>query len=206
MAVHSSLERLCPVFLLASVVLSLAVITAPARAGHYQTHPTVDSTTATVSAADLTAQAIGQATGRAATQNQAKSSSQASTRAAALFHRGAKINVNKDAYLYITSRSIPKNAPLLEEYSTGRPNGGRVQARSGEAATVPGLLGIATQVHRAQDQNSQAYSLADAMRDAIWRKRTAARLKALTIVSSACVGSGDTATKRVPPIDLDATC
>ncbi len=190
MVVRFSLVWIFPVSLSVSVVLSLAVIAASVRAGHDPTHPAADSTTAPASAAELAAQATGQAASRAAT----------------LFQRGARIKIKKDANVYITSRSVPKNDPLLEAYSTDRPDGGRVQARSGAAATVPGLLGIANQVHRAQGHDDQAYSLADAMRDAIWRKRTAARLKALTTVPSACVGSGDTAAESVPPIDLDATC
>ena len=43
---------------------------------------------------------------------------------------------------------------------------------------MPGRLGIASQAHRGREpdgQYDQAYSLADAMRDAIWRKNTAAR-------------------------------
>ena len=71
---------------------------------------------------------------------------------------------------------------------------------------MPGLLGIANQAHRAQDpngRNAQAYSLADAMRDAIWRKQTAARLKSLTLPQSACA---DGATRKAPSIGLVASC
>ncbi len=130
----------------------------------------------------------------------------ASSRAATLFKNGSEIRINKDANVYITSRNIPENDRFLEAYNADRPNNGRVQTRLGEASAVPGLLGIANQAHRAQDpngQNNQAYSLADAMRDAIWRKNTAARLKALTTSQSACAGG--TAAKS-PSIGLIATC
>ena len=71
---------------------------------------------------------------------------------------------------------------------------------------MPGLLGIANQAHRAQDpngQNAQAYSLADAMRDAIWRKNTAARLKSLTLSQSACADGG---ARKTPSIGLISSC
>ena len=126
--------------------------------------------------------------------------------ARALFERGTEIKLKKDANLYITARNIPENDRLLEAYNADRPNGGRVQTRAGEATAVPGLLGIANQAHRAQDpngQNAQAYSLADAMRDAIWRKNTAARLKSLTLSQSACA---DGTAGRTPSIGLIASC
>ncbi len=148
----------------------------PARAGDYLTHP-----------ADKPALA-------------------ATPSAATLFKKGVEIQVKKDANLYITARNIPENDRLLEAYNADRPNGGRVQTRAGEASAVPGLLGIANQAYRAQDpngQNNQAYSLADAMRDAIWRKNTAARLKALTTSQSACAGG---VTRKTPSIGLVATC
>ncbi len=169
----------------------------PARAGHFLTHPIV--TSAGPSAADLAAQATAQAGNRSAVQNQAK------LRAATLFKNGSEIRIKKDANLYITSRNIPDNDRLLEAYNADRPNGGRVQTRLGEATAAPGLLGIANQAHRAQDpngQNAKAYSLADAMRDAVWRKNTAARLESLTRSQSACADGG---AKR-PSIGLLASC
>ncbi|MEE8499022.1 MAG: hypothetical protein V3S27_00510, partial [Kiloniellales bacterium] len=126
--------------------------------------------------------------------------------AALLFKNGAEIKIKKDANLYITARNIPENDRFLEAYNADRPNGGRVQTRAGEATAVPGLLGIANQAHRAQDpngRNAQAYSLADAMRDAIWRKNTAARLKSLTTSQSACA---DGTAGRTPSIGLIASC
>ncbi len=126
--------------------------------------------------------------------------------ARALFQSGAEIRIKKDANLYITARIIPDNDRLLESYNADRPNGGRVRTRFGEATAAPGLLGIAAQAHRAQGggQGSPAYSLADAMRDAIWRKETAARLKSLTTSQSACAeGAGGTA-KSAPSIGLSS--
>lgn len=190
MVVHFHLARILPVSISVSVVLLLAVSAAPVRAGHDLTHPAAVAATAPENASESATQATGQS----------------ADHAGALFQRPAAIKIKKDAKLYITSRRVPKNDPLLELYNTDRSHGGRVQPRSAAAATVPGLLSIANQVHRDQGQNNRAYSLADAMRDAIWRKETAARLKALTAVPSACVGGGDTAAKAVPPISLDATC
>ena len=71
---------------------------------------------------------------------------------------------------------------------------------------VPGLLGIANQTIRGRDpngQNNQAYSLADAMRDAIWRKTTAARLRSLTTSLSACA---EGSVKKTPSIGLATVC
>lgn len=112
---------------------------------------------------------------------------QAASRASSLFEGGADINVKKDAKVYITSPNIPDNDRLLEAYNAGRPNGGRVQTDAGEAIAAPGLLGLAREALRSQDpggQNDPAYSLTDAMRDAIWRKQTAARLEALTTANT----------------------
>ncbi|MEE9534369.1 MAG: hypothetical protein V3W06_08110, partial [Acidimicrobiia bacterium] len=124
----------------------------------------------------------------------------------ALFKRGAEIKLKKDASVYITARNIPENDRLLEPYNADRPNAGRVQTRAGEAVAVPGLLVIANQAYRAQDpsgQNDQTYSLADAMRDAVWRKNTAARLKSLTLSQSACA---DGVARKTPSIGLIASC
>ncbi len=130
----------------------------------------------------------------------------AGSSAAPLFQRGTEIKIRKDANVYITSRNIPENDRFLEAYNADRPNNGRVQTRVGEASAVPGLLGNANPAHRAQDpngQNAQAYSLADAMRDAIWRKNTAARLKSLTAAQNACASG---TAKRTPSIGLVASC
>jgi hypothetical protein len=179
MAVHLFYGRILSASLAVSLVASLVVSVGtanPARAGDYLTHPAEKPALA------------------------------ATPSAATLFKKGAEIKVKKDANLYITARNIPENDRLLEAYNADRPNGGRVQTRLGEASAVPGLLGIANQAHRAQDpngQNAQAYSLADAMRDAIWRKNTAARLKSLTLSQNACADGSAT---RTPSIGLAARC
>ncbi len=211
MALHFFSGRILPKSLAASLVVSLVAFLVvsfgaaePARAGHFLTHPAGVPivTSAGPSAAMLAAQVAAQAGTRSAAQNAAK----ASARAATLFKNGTEIKIKKDANLYITSRNIPENDRFLEAYNADRRNGGRVQTRLGEAAAVPGLLGIANQAHRAQDpngRNAQAYSLADAMRDAIWRKNTAARLKSLTLSQSVCASGG---AKRSPSIGLVASC
>ncbi len=71
---------------------------------------------------------------------------------------------------------------------------------------MPGLLGIDNQTIRVRDRNgknNQAYSLADSMRDAIWRKTTAARLRSLTTSLSACA---EGAVKKTPSIGLATVC
>ena len=207
MAVHLFSGRILPASLVVSLVALLVVsigAAEPARAGHDLTHPAAKPSGP--SAATLAAQVAAQAGTRSAAQNAAQNAAKASARAASLFKNGAEIKIKKDANLYITSRNIPEDDRLLEAYNADRPNGGRVQTRAGEATAVPGLLGIANQAHRAQDpngQNAQAYSLADAMRDAIWRKNTAARLKSLTASQNACA---DGAATRAPSIGLVASC
>ncbi len=132
----------------------------------------------------------------------------AARKVATLFQSGTQIRVKNDASVYITARNIPENDRLLKAYSVERPNGGQVQTRSGEAKAVPGLLGIAAQTLRMQGggQDALAYSLADAMRDAIWRKNTAARLKSLTTAQNACaVGAGDIA-RNAPSIGFASRC
>ena len=208
MAVHlfsgrslfKSLAKSLTASLVAFLALSLGAAE-PARAGHFLTHP----------ASQSAGTSAGRPAGPSAVTLAAQTAAQAGTRnaaqiAAALFQNGAEIKIRKDANLYITARNIPENDRLLAAYNADRPNGGRVQTRLGEATAVPGLLGIATQAHRAQDpsgRNAQAYSLADAMRDAIWRKHTAARLKALTLSQSACADGSD---GRAPSIGLIARC
>ena len=127
---------------------------------------------------------------------------------ATLFKNGTEIKIRKDAGVYITARNIPENDRLLEAYSTEQSDGGRVQTRLGEATAVPGLLSIAAQAHRIQSsgQGTPAYSLADAMRDAIWRKKTAARLKSLTTAQNACAGGAGGVARDAPSIGLAARC
>ncbi len=212
MAVHLSIGRTLSASLVTSLVVSLIITlvvsigaATPARADHYLTHPA--SKSAGPSAATLVAQAATPAATRGAVQNVAKSSpAGVSRRAATLFKSGTEIRIKRDANVYITAPNIPKNDRLLEVYNADRPNRGRVQTRFGEATAVPGLLGIADQTQRAMDpngRNEQVYTLADAMRDAIWRKNTAARLKSLTISQSACASG---TAKGTPSIGLVAGC
>ncbi len=188
MAVHLYFGRVLSATLTKSLVVSLAVLfgvvlfgaAAPARADHYLTHP--------------------------ASEPAGQIAREAFSRSATMFKAGTEIKIKKDASVYITARNIRKNDRLLEAYNADRSNGGRIRTRAGEATAVPGLLGIANQAHRAQDpngQNNRAYSLADAMRDAIWRRNTAARLRSLTASQSACAeGTG----KGTPSIGLAASC
>ena len=68
----------------------------------------------------------------------------------------------------------------------------------------PGLLGIATQAPACTA--NKAYSLTDAMRDAVWRKNTAAKLKSLMSTQRTCAeGAGDTS-RSAPVFWLGATC
>ncbi len=216
MAVHLISGRILSASLAASLVVSLIAslvvsvgAAAPARADHYLTHPASQSVgkSAGPNAATLVAQAATQAGKRGAVRKIAKSSTAgASSRAARLFKGGTEIKIERDANVYITAPNIPKNDRLLEVYNADRPNHGRFQTRFGEATAVPGLLGIANQTHRATDpngRNERVYTLADAMRDAIWRKNTAARLKSLTISQSACAGG---TAKKAPSIGLVGGC
>ena len=179
MAVHLIYRRILAAFLAVSLVASLVISVGtanPARADSYLTH------------------------------SAEKPALAATPSAVTLFKKGAEIKIKKDANLYITSRNIPENDRLPESYNADRPYGGRVQTRAGEAAAVPGLLGIAKQAYRAQNpngRNAQAYSLADAMRDAIWRKNTVTRFKSLTPSQSVCA---DGVARKTPSIGLIASC
>ncbi len=113
------------------------------------------------------------------------------SRIARLFEKAAEIDVKRDASVYLASRNIPANDRLLKAYSADAPGSGGIRTR---AAETPGLVGIATQAesyklaenYKLRDQSDQTFSLADAMRDAIWRKNTAARLKYIATSQSAC--------------------
>ena len=118
------------------------------------------------------------------------------------FERGAKIKLIKDADVYITARNIPKNDRLLEAYSAE-------QAANGTGHAAPGLLGIASQAYRIQASAgtaNKAYSLADAMRDAVWRKKTAARLKTLMTARNTCPEAEADSGASKPSIGLGYTC
>ncbi len=114
-----------------------------------------------------------------------------------LFEKGKEIKIKRDANVYITPGNIPKNDRFLKAYSADR---------AAKGSAVPGLLGIATQAYRTQASAgtaNKAYSLADAMRDAVWRKKTAAKLKSLMSTQRACAGGAD---GTAPSIGLGAIC
>ena len=102
-------------------------------------------------------------------------------RIARLFEKGFEINFEREASVYSTTRNIPENDRLLKTYGTEPPNGDAVRPRASEAAVPPGLPGIAAQARRHQwrGQEKGSFTLANAMRDAIWRKNTAAKLETL---------------------------
>jgi hypothetical protein len=83
-----------------------------------------------------------------------------------------------DANVYLTPENVPENDELLKAYATDR-----APQANGDGVATPGLLGIAAQAYRAQRPAKKGmkstYSLADAMRDAVWRKKTAAKLRRL---------------------------
>ncbi len=147
----------------------LLALTGTARAGHFLTHPA-----AAPQAVAATPQAV-----KAAAARDART----------LFERGKEIKVKRDAHVYITPRNIPKNDRFLKAYSADR---------AAQGTSAPGLLGIATQAYRTQSMPYTAkktYSLADAMRDAVWRKQTSAKLKGLMSTQRAC-GADDTSSAR----------
>ncbi len=155
-------------------LLVLLALAGTARAGHYLTHPEAAPPGA----------AVPQTTA-------------ASRDAKALFQKGKEIKIKRDANVYITPGNIPKNDRFLKAYSAD-------QAAKGSSA--PGLLGIASQTYRTQASAgtaNKAYSLADAMRDAVWRKKTAAKLKSLMSTQRACAEGAD---GTAPSIGLGAIC
>ncbi len=179
MAVHLWIGRVLSVFLL--VLLGLAGET---RAGHFLTHPAAAPQGASVP------QTV------AATPQAVKAATVRDTRT--LFEKGKEIK--RDANIYITPRNIPKNDRFLKAYSSDKAAGG---------SPAPGLLGIATQAYRIQalaGTANKAYSLADAMRDAVWRKNTAAKLESLMSTQRACARRPDDTSRRAPSIGLGAIC
>ncbi len=165
---------------LSAFVLVLLGLAGEARAGHFLTHPA-----AAPQAVAATPQAV-----KAAAARDAKK----------LFEKGKEINVKRDANVYITPRNIPKNDRFLKAYSADK---------AAKGTSAPGLLGIATQAYRTQASAgtaNKAYSLADAMRDAVWRKNTAAKLKSLMSTQRACAGGAGDTSPRAPAFWLGATC
>ena len=117
-----------------------------------------------------------------------------------LFEKGKEIKIKRDANVYITPRNIPKNDRFLKAYSADK---------AARGSPPPGLLGIAIQTYRTQASAGtakKAYSLADAMRDAVWRKKTAAKLKSLMSTQRACAGGAGDTSRRAPAFWLGATC
>ncbi len=198
MAVQLTIGRTISAALAISLVVTSAVFfdaAAPVQAGHFLTHPA--GTPAEPNAPSLAALAAGQADVRSVSQVRAQSAPGASGGAATLFEEGFKINVERDASVYITSRNIPENDRLLEAYGVESPNGGGVRPRAAEATVAPGLLGIAAQARRYQwrGEENGNFTLANAMRDAIWRKKTAAKLDILISQHrSRCANGTETST------------
>ena len=178
MAVHLWLGRVLSGFLF--VLFVLFGLAGAARAGHFLTHP---AATPQAIAAPRTAEAVARD-------------------ARTLFEKGTEIKVKRDAKVYITPRNIPKGDRFLKAYSADK-------AVRSTGIAAPGLLGIATQAYRTQASAgtaNQAYSLADAMRDAVWRKTTAAKLKSLMSTQRACAGGANGTSRGAPSIGLGAFC
>ncbi len=176
MAAYLFLGRFVPASLV--VLLGLAGV---ARADHFLTH---------AAAAPLLAEAAPQA-GKSAAREAKK-----------LFEKGKEIKIKRDAKVYLTPSNIPKNDRFLKAYDVDK-------AAKNNANAAPGLLGIAKQTYRTQSSAgtvNKAYSLADAMRDAVWRKKTAAKLKTLMSARKICTDGEDGATRAKPSIGLGAIC
>ncbi len=100
----------------------------------------------------------------------------------ALVSKSAQWPKGQDVNVYVTPENL-KEGDILQSYSLRRAE----QAKNRPSASAPpGLIGIANQAARVQKRSlltgtgeAKAYSLADAMRDAIWRKKTSARLNSL---------------------------
>jgi hypothetical protein len=149
---------------------------------------------------DARAPASGPATSRSKAVPQA--SKTAARAAKKLFEKGKEIKIKRDANVYLTPRNIPKNDRYLKAYDADT-------AAESNANVAPGLLGIATQTYRTQSSAgtvNKAYSLADAMRDAVWRKKTAAKLKTLMSERKTCADGEDGATRAKPSIGLGNSC
>ena len=118
------------------------------------------------------------------------------------FERGAKIKPGKDASIFINARNIPENDRLLQAYSAG-------EAAKSIGRAVPGLLDIAAEIYRAQaaaGTADKAYSLGNAMRDAVWRKETAAKLDTFMTARDTCPEVAEDSGASKPSIRLGNTC
>jgi hypothetical protein len=128
-----------------------------ARADHFFTHPATSDRRTT--------------TGQKAIVALLPAARPARRNAAELFKNRTEITIEGDVKVYITPRKIPEHDRFLKAYSTE--TAGKV------GSVVPGLLSVMDQVYRAQirREGKGAYTLADAMRDAIWRKNMADNLR-----------------------------
>ena len=117
--------------------------------------------------------------------------------AKALFENEAEIMVKYDPKVYIAPQNIPKNDWILKAYSADK-----AERAKANRIVVPGLMGISSQTYRTRHGagRNRTYSLADAMRDAIWRRNTAAKL--LTLLSARSSSCADAA----PSFGLGITC
>ncbi len=115
--------------------------------------------------------------------------------AKALFENAAEIK--HDPKVYIAPQNIPKNDWILKAYSADK-----AERAKPNRIVVPGLMGISSQAYRTRHGagRNRSYSLAHAMRDAIWRRNTAAKLE--TLLSARSSSCADAA----PSIGLGITC
>ncbi len=119
-----------------------------------------------------------------------------------LFENEAEIK--HDPKVYIAPQNIPKNDWILKAYSANK-----AERAKANGIVVPGLMGISSQVYRTRHEagRNRAYSLADAMRDAIWRRNTAAKLETLLSArSSSCADAGQDSANAAPSIGLGIIC
>ncbi len=119
-----------------------------------------------------------------------------------LFENEAEIKY--DPKVYIAPQNIPKNDWILKAYSADK-----AERAKANRIVVPGLMGISSQTYRARHGagRNRTYSLADAMRDAIWRRNTAAKLLTfLSARSSSCADAGQESANAAPSIGLGITC
>jgi len=155
------------VFALAGLLtLTGTLLAAPAAADHFLTHGDALKIRPTLQSAPMPMLAPSAQQARAEAQD-----GTVKTRRA----------VVQDANIYLAPQAAGDDAVLRSYAADVAP-----QAKA-HGVVVPGLLGIAAQAYRAQaadhlgedGEAPQNYSLADAMRDAIWRKQTAQRLRDL---------------------------
>ncbi len=147
-----------------------------ARADHFLTHPAASDRRTTTAQKAIVAVPPAAKTAR--------------RNAPELFKNRTEITIKGDVEVYITPRNIPEHDRFLKAYSTE--TAGKV------GSVVPGLLSITDQAYRAQIriERKGAYTLSDAMRDAIWRKNTADKLK--TLLSARAAGCANGAKARSP--------